>query len=54
MRGAACTFLPVRGKSYLTEEQRQRLANGPGLADFVSGYAPQTPDHLVRKKGQRF
>lgn len=43
-----------RTKSSLSEEQRERLANGPGLEDFVSGYAPQTPDHLVRKKGQRY
>ena len=44
----------VRKKSYLTEEQRERLAKGPGLGDFVAGYAPETPEHLVRKKGQRY
>ncbi|XP_064404293.1 lipoyl synthase, mitochondrial-like isoform X2 [Halichondria panicea] len=46
-------YVPVRNKSSLTEEERERLANGPGFEDFVSGFAPQTPDHLVRKKGQR-
>ena len=47
-------YVPVRNKSSLTEEERERLANGPGFEDFVSGFAPQTPDHLVRKKGQRY
>lgn len=52
---AVCSSVgPVRNKSYLSEEQRERLANGPGLSDFVAGYAPQTPEHLLRKKGQRY
>lgn len=44
-----------RCKSSLTREQQERLASGPGFAEFVSGSntPPQTPDHLIRKKGQR-
>lgn len=42
----------VRLKSTLTQEQRERIARGPGLEDFVRN-APLTPDHLKRKKGQR-
>ena len=40
-------------KSTLTTEQREWIASGPGLAEFVSDHAPTIPDHLRRKKGQR-
>ena len=40
--------------SSLSKDQRDKIANGPGLSDFVAGYAPQTPDYLIRKKGQRY
>ena len=43
-----------RHKSSLNKDQLDKIAHGPGLTDFVAGYAPQTPDHLIRKKGQRY
>ena len=43
----------VRHKSSLNKDQLDKIANGPGITDFVAGYAPQTPDYLIRKKGQR-
>ena len=43
----------TRLKSSLSAEQRELMANGPGLEDFVSGHAPATPEELKRKKGQR-
>lgn len=49
----ACHNVTRRYKSSLSKEQQERLANGPSFAEFVSGNAPQTPDHLLRKKGQR-
>ena len=47
------TGLVSRKKSSLSQEQQDRLATGPGLFEFVSSQSPITPEHLVRKKGQR-
>ena len=43
----------VRNVSHLSQEQRDIIANGPGLEEFVTGNAPPTPDYLKRKKGHR-
>ena len=42
-----------RFKSTLSSDQRDLIANGPSLDDFVSGNAPSSPEELKRKKRQR-
>jgi hypothetical protein len=49
----------VRFLAQLSEETKTRILTGPGLDAFVSGRievgdAPAVPDHLKRKKGQRY
>ncbi|XP_065885139.1 lipoyl synthase, mitochondrial-like [Dysidea avara] len=43
--------------SQLSDEQKAKVANGPGLEDFLTGSvhlddAPTVPEHLKKKKGQ--
>ena len=51
-RGPLCAGLYCH-KSTLSHDQRELIANGPGLEDFVAHNAPPTPDVLKRKKGER-
>lgn len=53
LRFVLCSAVSMRWKSSLSQEQRELIASGPGLDEFVTGTAPATPDHLKRKKGQR-
>ena len=44
-------------RNQLSDEQKAKVASGPGLEDFVSGSvdvedAPTVPEHLKKKKGQ--
>ena len=44
-------------RSQLSEEQKTKVASGPGLEDFLKGSvhvedAPRVPEHLKKKKGQ--
>ena len=50
---SARRLIGVRWGSKLTQEQKDFIANGPGLEKFVTKEAPPVPDHLKRKKGQR-
>lgn len=43
--------------SQLSDEQKAKVASGPGLEDFLRGSvniedAPTVPEHLKKKKGQ--
>ena len=43
-------------RSQLSDEQRAKVASGPGLEDFLTGSvdveeAPTVPEHLKKKKG---
>ena len=44
-------------RNQLSDEQRAKVASGPGLEDFLTGSvhvedAPTVPEHLKKKKGQ--
>lgn len=44
-------------RTQLSDEQKAKVASGPGLEDFLTGSvhiedAPTTPEHLKKKKGQ--
>ena len=44
-------------RTQLSDEQKAKVASGPGLGDFLTGSvhiedAPMVPEHLKKKKGQ--